>query len=61
MQVAFAALPENQREVLVARYIEGKEVDEIARDKGRTEGAVRGLIQRGKENLAKQWAAPPNG
>ena len=53
MHVSLASLPENQRVVLVARYIEGKDVNEIARDTGRTEGAVRGLIQRGKENLAE--------
>jgi RNA polymerase sigma-70 factor (ECF subfamily) len=53
IKVALASLPENQRAVIVARYVEGKDVTEIARDTGRTEGAVRGLIQRGKENLAE--------
>jgi RNA polymerase sigma-70 factor, ECF subfamily len=52
IHVALASLPENQRDVLRARYIDDIEVEQIAQQTGRTEAAVRGLIQRGKENLA---------
>ena len=52
IHVALASLPEDQRDVLWARYMEGQEVDEIAQQMGRTAAAVRGLIKRGKEKLA---------
>jgi RNA polymerase sigma-70 factor (ECF subfamily) len=53
IQIALATLPEDQRDVLRARYIDGHEVDQIAERLGRTQGAVRGLLKRGKEKLAK--------
>jgi RNA polymerase sigma-70 factor (subfamily 1) len=53
IHIALASLPENQREVLFARYIEGLEVEKIAERTGRTAAAVRGLIKRGKEGLAE--------
>ena len=53
IQVALASLPENQRDALRARYIEGQEVEQIAEKTGRTAGAVRGLLKRGKEKLAE--------
>jgi RNA polymerase sigma-70 factor (ECF subfamily) len=51
VQVAVAQLAEDQREVIRARYFEGLSVQEIAVKVGRTQGAVRGLIHRAKENL----------
>ena len=53
IRVALASLPEDQRDVLSARYLEGEEVDDIARKLGRTPAAVRGLIKRGKLKLAE--------
>jgi len=53
IQVALASLPENQRDALRAHYLLNKDVDLIAREMGRTTGAVRGLIDRGKKRLAK--------
>jgi RNA polymerase sigma-70 factor, ECF subfamily len=53
IQIALASLPENQRDVLKARYINGENVSQIAKQTGRTEAAVRGLIKRGKESLAE--------
>jgi RNA polymerase sigma-70 factor (ECF subfamily) len=53
IQVALASLPEDQREVLRARFIDGRDVSQIAQQMDRTEGAVRGLIKRGKAKLAE--------
>jgi RNA polymerase sigma factor (sigma-70 family) len=53
IHVALASLPENQRDALRARYIDGQEVEQIAEQTGRTAAAVRGLIKRGKEGLAE--------
>jgi RNA polymerase sigma-70 factor (ECF subfamily) len=51
VQVAVALLEDDQRDVIRARYLEGLSVKEIAAKAGRTQGAVRGLIHRAKENL----------
>ena len=51
IQVAVALLPDDQRDVIRARFFDGLTVDEIAQQTGRTEGAVRGLIHRAKEKL----------
>ena len=53
IHVALASLPENQRDVLRTRYIDGHEVEQIAQQTGRTAAAIRGLIKRGKEGLAE--------
>jgi RNA polymerase sigma factor (sigma-70 family) len=53
MQVAIAGLPEDQKEVIRLHCLEQKPVEEIARETGRTDAAVRGLIHRGKKNLAE--------
>jgi RNA polymerase sigma-70 factor (ECF subfamily) len=52
MHVALAGLPEDQRLALLSHYIQGDDVAQIASRMGRTVGAVRGLIDRGKKNLA---------
>jgi RNA polymerase sigma-70 factor (ECF subfamily) len=52
LQIALAALPAEQREVLRLRYLQHMDVAEIADQLGRTTGAVRGLIDRGKKRLA---------
>jgi RNA polymerase sigma-70 factor (ECF subfamily) len=53
IHVALASLPENQQEVLRAKYIEGLEVKDIAQQRGQTPAAVRGLLKRGEDNLAE--------
>jgi RNA polymerase sigma-70 factor (ECF subfamily) len=51
VRIAVTTLPENQREVICARYFSGKSIDEIASHTGRTPAAIRGLIHRAKEQL----------
>jgi RNA polymerase sigma factor (sigma-70 family) len=61
MQVAIAALPSDQQEVIRLHWLEQKSASDIARETGRTEAAVRGLIYRGQKNLeaamgrASEW------
>ena len=51
MQVALAELPEQYREAIRMRYMEGKSYDEIAEAMGKTPQAVHGLIKRAKQRL----------
>ncbi len=53
MQIALAGLPDDQRDALYAHYLQGQGVEQIAEQMGRTTGAVRGLIDRGKKKLAE--------
>ncbi len=53
IQIALASVPEDQREALRARFLEGQEVDQIAKQMRRTPAAVQGLITRGKASLAQ--------
>lgn len=53
IRVALASLPENQREAIRARYIEGQDVEQIVERTGRSPAAVRGLLKRGKAKLAE--------
>jgi len=52
IQIAIANLPEEQQEVVRLHFLDQRPVEQIARETGRTEGAVRGLVSRGKKNLA---------
>ena len=63
-----AALPERQREALLRIAVEGRSQEEVARELGVTEGAVRQLVHRARLTLraaatavvaaaAGQWAA----
>ena len=45
------ALPADQRRVIKLRFVEEKSIHDIARDLGRTEGAVKQLQFRGLQNL----------
>src|SRR4030095_4255458 len=60
-QVALAPLPRDQREAIQLRLLEGKSLDEAAAAMNRSPDAVRGLVQRGKQELkealgrASQW------
>ena len=52
IQIALAGLPADQQEVIRLHYLHYKSVEEISRETGRTEAAIRGLVYRGKTNLA---------
>jgi RNA polymerase sigma-70 factor, ECF subfamily len=48
---ALAGLPEAQREAVVAHYLQGESLAEVAREMGRTTPAVMGLLHRGLVQL----------
>lgn len=51
LQVAVAALPDDQQLAIRLRFLEGKSLEETAAAMQRTPDAVRGLVHRGKEQL----------
>ncbi len=51
LHVALASIPEDQREAIRLRHLEGKSLEEAAEAMGRSRDAVRGLVQRGKLSL----------
>ena len=51
LQVALAALPDDQRAAVRLRFLEGKSLEETATALDRTPDAIRGLVHRGKEQL----------
>jgi RNA polymerase sigma-70 factor (ECF subfamily) len=53
LQVALAALPDDQRMAIQMQQLEGKSVEETAAALGRTPGAIRGLVHRGKRELVE--------
>ena len=53
LQVALAALPKDQRRAIQLHVLEDMTLEATAAKMERTLGAVRGLVQRGKENIAK--------
>ncbi len=53
MRIAIAGLPEDQQQVIRLHFLEHKTIEEIAAKTGRTEAAIRGLVHRGKKNLAE--------
>lgn len=54
MQVALAALPDDQREAVQLHCFERLTLEETATAMQRTTGSVRGLIQRAKQQLREQ-------
>jgi RNA polymerase sigma-70 factor (ECF subfamily) len=50
-QVAIAGLPEDYREAVRLRFLEGRSVDSVAAEMHRSPGAVRGLIDRAKRAM----------
>jgi RNA polymerase sigma-70 factor, ECF subfamily len=58
LQVALAALEQDQREAIRLRLLEGKSLEETAAALGRTPDAVRGLIHRGKQELSEAMGRP---
>lgn len=53
---ALAALPEDQREVMVLRHVVGLTPGEIASRLGRTEASIHGLQHRGRRALQRELA-----
>jgi RNA polymerase sigma-70 factor (ECF subfamily) len=51
LAAALATLPEPQRAALVLRYYQGRSLDAISRQLGRTPAAVAGLLKRGVRRL----------
>jgi RNA polymerase sigma-70 factor (ECF subfamily) len=51
---ALKALPEDQREAVRLRHLEGWALDDIARHLGRSPSATAGLIKRGMQALRRQ-------
>jgi RNA polymerase sigma-70 factor (ECF subfamily) len=51
-------LPSDQRRVIALRFAEGKTIKEIARDLGRSEGAIKQLQFRGLQTLRAQLGEP---
>jgi RNA polymerase sigma-70 factor (ECF subfamily) len=61
LQIGIAALPDDQREAVRLRYLEGKSIEQTAEEMARTTAAVNGLVRRAKESLrvtltdSSQW------
>jgi RNA polymerase sigma factor (sigma-70 family) len=53
LNVALALLPADQRDVIGAHFLRHETIEEIAQRTERTTAAVRGLVHRGKKNLAE--------
>ena len=54
VKTALQALTDDQQKVLTLKFIEGMSNNEIARQLGKREGAIRALQMRGLQALAKQ-------
>lgn len=57
LQSAIAALPEEQREVIMMRFVLGLSPGEIAQRIGRSEDAIHGLQHRGRRTLRRELTA----
>ena len=57
VRAALAALPEEQREVVVLRHLVGLTPGEIAERLGRTESSIHGLHHRGRRALQRELIA----
>jgi RNA polymerase sigma-70 factor (ECF subfamily) len=51
IRIGIAALPDDQRQAIRLRYLEGKSIEETAASLGRTAAAVNGLVRRAKDSL----------
>lgn len=54
VRVALAALPDDQREVVVLRHVVGLTPGEIADRMGRSESSIHGLHHRGRQSLKRE-------
>jgi RNA polymerase sigma-70 factor (ECF subfamily) len=63
VRAAILVLPDDRREVLLCKYVEGLSVDSIAIRMGRTAKAVESLLSRSREQLREQlrWYTMPSG
>ncbi|MET0686689.1 MAG: sigma-70 family RNA polymerase sigma factor [Solirubrobacteraceae bacterium] len=57
LRLALAALPEEQRDVIVLRFLIGLTPREVAERLGRSEDAVHGLQHRGRRRLRREMLA----
>ena len=57
LRLALAALPAEQRDVIVLRFLVGLTPGEVAERMGRSEDAVHGLQHRGRRRLAREMLA----
>lgn len=57
LRVALAALPDEQRDVIVLRFLVGLSPREVAERLGRSEDAVHGLQHRGRRRLRSEMLA----
>jgi RNA polymerase sigma-70 factor (ECF subfamily) len=57
LRLALEALPEEQRDVLVLRFLVGLSPSEVAERLGRSEDAVHGLQHRGRRRLRREMLA----
>jgi RNA polymerase sigma-70 factor (ECF subfamily) len=57
LRLALDALPEEQRDVIVLRFLVGLTPSEVAERLGRSEDAVHGLQHRGRRRLAREMLA----
>lgn len=51
LQLALRSLPDDQQRAFQLRYSEGRSIDETARAMSKTPGAIRGLLERSKQNM----------
>jgi RNA polymerase sigma-70 factor (ECF subfamily) len=51
LHIALAGLPDDQRAAIQLQHLEGRSVEETAQVLGKTPGAIRGLVHRGKQEL----------
>lgn len=58
LQVALASLPEDQGEAIRLRYLENLNTEKVEEKMGLSNGAVRGLLHRGKKSLRKLLGNP---
>jgi RNA polymerase sigma-70 factor (ECF subfamily) len=57
LRLALAALPDEQRDVIVLRFLVGLSPSEVAERLGRSEDAVHGLQHRGRRRLRREMLA----
>jgi RNA polymerase sigma-70 factor, ECF subfamily len=57
LRLALAALPAEQRDVIVLRFLVGLTPGEVAERMGRSEDAVHGLQHRGRRRLRSEMLA----
>jgi RNA polymerase sigma-70 factor, ECF subfamily len=56
---ALAALPEDQRTAVELHHLQGQSIGELARELGRTEASVAGLLRRGLKRLRELLGDQP--